>query len=87
MPIDLVDANNDEHTMDVPQAPFLAFEDQDDQFLNFRQQVIDREPAKNSLVIPADPSVVTFNDFLYRALQVPTSSDGIIGLAFNGSNS
>ena len=74
----LLDEDDDLHTIDTPAEPFIDFEDNEDQFLNIRQQVIDREPDEHSLVIPdVPPTSGNFNDFQYRALVVPAVGAGV----------
>lgn len=75
--IALTDVVDDIHTNATPNYPFVQFEDRDDQFLNLGQQVLDREPDDQSLVIPdVPPSSGTFNDFEYRALVIPATGAG-----------
>jgi hypothetical protein len=74
--VELEDADSDSHTTETAASPFVIFQDNDDQFLDLGEQVIDREPNEYSLVIPDEPPVGTFNDFRYRALDVPSGGAG-----------
>jgi len=80
MPITLVDKSIDTHTMDTPTAPFIAYENNDDQSLNFEQRVVDRFSAnlrRYFVDFPIDPPASVDNDFVKNVLQLLPNDDGV----------
>ncbi len=71
--VTVVDAANDSHTSTAPAAPFLSYEDHDDQMLDLPVAVIERQPTEYRLMLSATGNA---NDFLNNYLVVPVNGGG-----------
>lgn len=72
--------NTPPHTTDVPVSPFISYEDNDDQSLNFEQRVVDRfsDGLRRYFVdLPIDPPASSDNDFVRNVLQLQPNDDGV----------
>ncbi|MEM9645170.1 MAG: hypothetical protein AAF989_09255 [Planctomycetota bacterium] len=79
-PISLVDQAADGHTTDLPAAPFVAYEDNQDQSLNVEQRVVDRfsDDLKRYFTdLDIVPPASGDNDFVDNVVRLLPDDDGV----------